>query len=196
MKIRKAVINAVESVVEFYNEKSERFKDIEKWDYPFILWSESDFRTRLAHELISELGEGYYVHTEFPLKQRMFHKDPLGDKWDNAVNTLLKMKNGKMRAGDIDLLITGENDSLPFLMCMEVKYIHYDPKKFGVLPQHLKEQLEVLRVLKGHGVTEDILYVYVDRRRESNVREVLEMLKGEEVVCYCMDDAMRLVRLK
>ncbi len=196
MKIRDVVINAVERVVKFYNEKSERFKDIEEWDYPFILWNESDFRTRLAHELISELGEGYYVHTEFPLKLRMFHNDPLVDKLDSAGNTLLKMKGGKMKVGDIDLLITSENDSLPFLMCMEVKYIHYDPKKFGIQLQHLKEQLEVLKVLKEHGVTEDILYIYVDRRRESDVRDVLEVLRSEEVICYCMNDAMQLVRMK
>jgi hypothetical protein len=201
--IRDIVISAVERVIEYYNNASKPFKHSEKEDYPFVLWNESDFRTRLAHELINMLGEDYFIHTEFPLKKGLFSYkkggklvyDRLGDKWDDVISIILekrnRKRNRKKRACDIDLLITDKSDLLPFLICVEVKYIHYDR---GPSLQELKERLEILKILKEHGITKDILFVYVDRYKE-HIHNYLEVLKDEDVICYCWDDNKNFVRL-
>ena len=197
--IRDIVISAVERVIEYYNNASKPFKRSEKDEYPFVLWNESDFRTRLAHELINMLGDDYFIHTEFPLKKGLLFKDDkFKNKWDNAIDVILKKRNRKIRAGDIDLLITDKdkNDSLPFLICVEIKYIHYDHRKHGIQPQKLKEQLEILKILKEHGITEDILFVYVDRHKKQKIHDFLAVLKDDDAICYCMDSNLNLVRVE
>ena len=194
--IRDIVISAVERVIEYYNNTSKPFKQSEEKDYPFVLWNESDFRTRLAHELINMLGEGYFIHTEFPLKKGLFKYDESRNKWDNVISIILEKRNRKKRAGDIDLLITNKNDSLPFLICVEIKYIHYDHRKHRIQPQKLREQLEILKILKEHGITKDILFVYVDRHEKQEIRDFLKVLKDDDVICYYWDDNKNFVRLK
>ena len=199
--IRDIVISAVERVIEYYNNASKPFKQSEEIDYPFVLWRESDFRTRLAHELINMLGEDYFIHTEFPLEKGLFKYDEFGNKWefgskwDEVIGIILEKRNRKKRAGDIDLLITGKNDLPPFLICVEIKYIRYDYRKYRIQPQKLKEQLEILKILKEHGITKDILFVYVDRHKKQEIRNFLEVLKDEDVICYYWDDNKNFVRL-
>lgn len=97
--IRDIVISAVERVIRYYNNASKPFKRSEKDEYPFVLWNESDFRTRLAHELINMLGDDYFIHTEFSLKKGLFKDDKFKNKWDNAIDVILKKRNRKIRAG-------------------------------------------------------------------------------------------------
>ncbi|MEM2509135.1 MAG: hypothetical protein QW673_02940 [Candidatus Thermoplasmatota archaeon] len=103
------------------------------------------------------------MHSEFQIKKNQFKENKtINEKWNAAVEEILKFKNRKRGGGDIDIAITDVDDGKDnlFLLCVEIKYFHYSLEAHRKdVEEELKKAYETLKILKEKGVTEEILMV-------------------------------------
>jgi hypothetical protein len=163
-----------EKYYDFYNENLKKFPGYEKLPlekkatYPYVCRNESDLRTYIVHNFLNEIKNTSidigFVHSEFQMKPRKFEQDEtMNQIWDKAVSQVRKSKGRKRNAGDIDIAITSFQDEIPFILCVEVKFYHYAVKTFKKeLEQELNQGLKTLQILKGQGITKEILMIVGD----------------------------------
>ncbi|MEM1513419.1 MAG: hypothetical protein QXW78_00275 [Candidatus Thermoplasmatota archaeon] len=126
------------------------------------------------------------MHSEFQIKKNQFKENKtINEKWNAAVEEILKFKNRKRGGGDIDIAITDVDDGKDnlFLLCVEIKYFHYSLEAHRKdVEEELKKAYETLKILKEKGVTEEILMVigntyYKENNQRSMKPKEIEVIK-------------------
>jgi len=193
--VKKLFFDAVEEayryIVENYNRVAPRFKvpERKRGEHPFICWSESDLRTLIVYYLMQKIKDIGFIHTEIVLKRigKFKYDGKFQEKlWKEAVDEALRLKNRKFVAGDIDLAITPiESDSIPFILIAEIKYYHYDVKRYGRDPaKEIEEAYNLLKAFKEIGFTKEIAIVigdhYYHRTQPSKSKKLEEYAKKHQ----------------
>ena len=201
--IKDCLDKAMEKTLKFYETNFKELKDnLKKLTspyHPYVFWNESDFRTALVFNLTKELREGYIIHTEVNMRKNSFieEKNELGELeevWRNAIESIIQYKKKilgqkRPRAGDIDIVITGRGklpieDTLPFRMCIEVKYYHYDPRNFKRDINRELVQIKALEILKEYGLTDDISVIIGYRKEIDFIKKLKEELSNKNYVKF------------
>ena len=132
-------------------------------NYPYVCWTESDFRTLIIYYMLHKLKGDVFIHSEFKIAKNKFKYDSkeLNTMWNNAVQEVYKVKK---RNGDIDIAVTSQDiDTIPFLLIAEIKYYHYKKERYRVSAiKEVENAYKILNILKQKGVAHEIAMVIGD----------------------------------
>ena len=196
-EIQNALIESWHQFIDYYNKLAPKyssgFSKSDKETSHWICWNEYDlmfhigklFYNILSHKECSSYSD-IQIHFEKNVNISNFGEYNFKNRLDE-----LKENLSMQRGPKVDMIVTNELSSDPFLLCAEVKFFH-GPTWFKTPVQQISQDIQKLKALKECEIAQKVLFILLDdyyycTEKKTSVAIINEIKKHEKdvTILYC-----------
>jgi hypothetical protein len=146
---------------------------------------------KLFYNILGHKESSIYPNIQIHFEKNINKSNFEGYTFENRLDELKEKVNMK-KGPKVDMIVTNELSSDPFLLCAEVKFFH-GPAWYKTPVQQISQDIQKLKALKECGIAQKVLFILLDdyyycTEKKTSVAIINEIKKHEKDITILYGD--------